>query len=73
LSLYIDQPTLDQVTATARTENTSVSKLVTGILAQHLRNSWPPDFPAAFGLVVDPTFTVPATIDSALDSPRDPL
>ena len=73
LSLYIDQTTLELVTQAARTDKTSVSKLVTGILAQHLSDRWPPHFTEVFGRVTDPSFMAPSELDPSLDSPRDSL
>jgi len=73
LSLYIDQTTLKWVTETARAKNTSVSKLVTGILAQHSEDTWPPTFDAQFGRITDSSFAAPAEVDPALDIHRASL
>jgi len=73
LSLYVDQTTLDLVTKAARAENTSVSKLVTQILARKLDDSWPPGFADTYGQITDSSFATPTEVDSALDSPRDTL
>ena len=73
LSLYIDQDTLDKVTNRARSENVSVSKLVTSILSRDLADTWSPKFLATLGSIQDPTFVEPDDIDPSLDVPRQEL
>jgi len=71
LSLYIDQETLDRVTERAGSENVSVSKLVTTILARDLSDTWSQEFLDTYGSIQDPTFVVPDEIDPSLDVPRE--
>jgi len=70
LSLYIDQETLSGVSEAARAENTSVSKIVTNILSEHLNGTWPAKFLATFGIITDPSFTRPDQPDPSDDVPR---
>jgi len=72
LSLYIDDVTLEKVTQTARAENVSVSKLVTGILARQLEDTWPSGFAELCGSIDDPSFVAPGEVD-AKDVLREPL
>ncbi|MDR0284412.1 MAG: ribbon-helix-helix protein, CopG family [Propionibacteriaceae bacterium] len=73
LSLYIDDMTLARVNAAAQAQGTSVSKLVRGLLARDLADTWPPEFLATLGAITDPSFERPAELDLTLDRPRADL
>ena len=73
LSLYIDQETLDKVSAAARASNSSVSKLVSKILARDLSDQWSPEFLATLGSVTDRSLTRPDALDPNSDLPRGQL
>jgi len=73
VSLYIDKPTLDQVTVQARESQMSVSKMVSSILAKSLGDDWPASLVDAYGSVTDASFNAPTEIDQVLDTRRDAL
>lgn len=58
LSLYLDAETLAKIEKAAKLNNTSISKWVSGVLAESLAKRWPDNYASLFGSIDDDTFTV---------------
>ncbi len=73
LSLYIDDNTLRKIETIAKINETSISKLVSGILKDYFSKSWPEGFKNLFGSISDDTFVVPDEVNLNLDVKREEL
>ena len=56
LSLHVDEKTLRKIEKAAKLNNTSISKWVTGKLAEHLEQNWPDSFRNLYGSIDDDSF-----------------
>jgi hypothetical protein len=73
VSLYIDKPLYMEIKSIAEKRNTSISRVVNGMIQESIDNSWPEGYFDLFGSIDDETFKVPEELPWSLDTPRDPL
>jgi len=71
VSLYIDQVLYMEIKIIAEKKNTSISRVVNGMIKENVENSWPDEFFDSLGTIDDETFDVPEELPWALDSPRE--
>ncbi len=73
LSLYLDAETLKKIEKAAELENISISKWVTGKLAEHLEKCWPENYRSLFGSIDDNSFCAETIKDFSDDAEREEL
>ena len=73
LSLYVDAETLKKIENAAELENTSISKWVTGKLAEYLEKNWPENYRSLYGSIDDNSFCAEAIKDFSSDAEREEL
>ena len=74
LSLYIDQELYMEIKTIAEKKNTSISRVVNGMIKENLDNSWPEGFlDFYYGAMKDDPIEEPEEIPWSLDSPRETL
>lgn len=73
LSLYVDVKTLKKIEKAAELSNTSISKWVTGKLAEHLEQNWPENFVSLYGSIDDNSFCTETIKDFSMDTEREEL
>ncbi len=73
LSLYVDVKTLKKIEKAAELNNTSISKWVTGKLAEHLEQNWPENFGSLYGSIDDNSFCAESIKDFSIDAEREEL
>lgn len=73
ISLYIDNKTLKKIETAAQLENTSISKWVSGKLAEHLENDWPDNYSSLFGSINDDSFCAETIKEFPTDIAREGL
>lgn len=73
ISLYINDKTLKKIEKAAQLENTSISKWVSGKLAEHLENDWPDNYSSLFGSIKDDSFCAETIKDFTTDIDREKL
>lgn len=69
LSLYLDEPTMEELRADAAEAGLSLSKYVTGLIREKkTHRGWPEGYwEQVYGCITDPTFVVPPELDADLD------
>ena len=74
LSLYLDDSTLSVLRDSAARANCSMSKYAGDLIRKDAeRSAWPNDFWSLYGSIADDSFTEPAELSWANDSPRTVL
>ncbi len=73
LSLYLDAETLKRIEKAAELNNTSISKWVTGKLAEHLGKNWPENYQSLYGSIDDDSFCAETIKDFVNDAEREEL
>jgi len=73
ISLYIDEKTLKKIEEAAQLENVSISKWVSGKLAEHLEKNWPDNYTSLFGSITDDSFCAETIKDFTTDIDREEL
>jgi hypothetical protein len=73
ISLYVDTKTLKKIEKAAELNNTSISKWVTGKLAEHLEQNWPDNFINLYGAIDDNSFCAETIKDFSPDAERETL
>lgn len=58
VSLYIDDSIIRQIELAAKIERTSISKWVSRILTEHIKNSWPKNYDKLYGCIREDSFGI---------------
>ncbi len=70
VSLYLDEPSMENLRKEAAHAEVSLSKYVAQLIQDHReRDEWPQDYWNIYGSLNDESFQVPKDYDASLDGP----